>query len=62
MQGEFTREEAASVKESVEQIFEALPKSKKADFIGHLNDVFLFIEAAARAAPPEKETKKKKQP
>lgn len=53
-QGRFTKEEARETKKAVEEIYTALPKSKKLDFIGHLNDAFLFLEAAERAAP-EKE-------
>jgi hypothetical protein len=50
-QGEFTKEEADATKEAVDELFKALPKSKQMGFIGHLNDIFLFIEAAKRAAP-----------
>jgi hypothetical protein len=53
-QGEFTKQEAQSVKEAVDEMFDALPKSKKMDYIGHLNDIFLFLEEAIRVAPEEK--------
>jgi hypothetical protein len=53
-QGEFTKQEAAAVKEAAEEIFKALPKTKQRDYIGHLNDLFLFIEADKRAAPEGK--------
>lgn len=50
-QGEFTKEEATETTKAVEELFNALPKSKKGEFIGHLNDISLFLEAAKRAAP-----------
>jgi hypothetical protein len=53
-QGEFTKEEADATKEAVEEMFKNLSKAKQGEFFGHLNDVFLFIEAARRAAPAEK--------
>lgn len=50
-QGEFTKQEADEVMKSLTAIFEGIPKSKRLNFIGELNDVALFIEAAKRAAP-----------
>jgi hypothetical protein len=50
-QGEFTKAEADATKEAVDEMFNAIPKSKAMGYIGHLNDIFLFIEAAKRAAP-----------
>lgn len=52
-QGAFTKEEAESTREAVNETFEALPKSKKREFLGHLNDVLLFLRAAKNAAPHE---------
>ncbi len=52
-QGDFTKEEAQETKKAVEEMFEAIPKSKRLGFIGHLNDIFLFIEAAGRNAPSQ---------
>jgi hypothetical protein len=37
----------------VEEMFEAIPKSKCLGYLGYLNDVLLFIGAAERAAPSE---------
>ena len=56
-QGEFTKQEARRTKESVNELFEALPKSKRFNYVGHLNDIFLFLAAAKKAAPdkPDKE-------
>lgn len=53
-QGEFTKEEAAETAKAIDELFNALPKSKRGEFIGHLNDISLFLEAAKRAAPAEK--------
>lgn len=53
-QGEFTKEEATETLKAIGELYNGLPKSKKGEFIGHLNDISLFIEAAKRAAPDEK--------
>ena len=52
-QGDFTKEEARELKKTVDEMFEALPKSKKFDYIGHLNDILLFLDAAEKVAPNE---------
>jgi len=52
-QGEFTKEEADATIEAVNEVLEALPKRKKIEFIGHFNDIFLFLGAAKKAAPNE---------
>lgn len=54
-QGQFTKQEAAATREAVSEMFEAIPKSKRVGFIGHLNDVLLFIGVAEKAAPSEPE-------
>jgi hypothetical protein len=53
-QGEFTKEEAASTLLAVDEMFKGLPKTKRFGFLGHLNDICLFLEAAKKAAPEEK--------
>lgn len=53
-QGEFTKEEADAMAEAVSEMFKALSKTKQREYIGHLNDIQLFIEAAKREAPNEK--------
>lgn len=58
-QGEFTKEEAAETKKAVEEVMKAFPKAKKAEFIGHFNDIFLFLSAAEAAAPPAAAGKEK---
>lgn len=57
--GEFTKEEAAATEQAFEEVFEAIPRSKRGAFLGHANDVFLFLHAAKIAAPAEAETKAK---
>ncbi len=52
-QGQFTKEEAAETVKAVEEMFEGLPKTRRGDYIGHLNDILLFIRAAEQAAPNE---------
>ncbi len=57
-QGEFTKEEVKETKTAVGEIYNALANKKKAEFLGHLNDIFLFLQAAEIEAPnEEKETK-----
>lgn len=55
--GQFTKEEATSVKEAVDEMFKALSRPKQREYLGHLNEIFLFIEAAGREAPTEEEAK-----
>jgi hypothetical protein len=52
-QGEFTKEEAAETEKAVNEMFEGIPKARRMSFIGHLNDVLLFLKAAKNAAPSE---------
>lgn len=54
-QGQFTKEEAKETADAVKEVFEALPKKKQMEFIGHVNDIYLFLRAAERAAPSEAE-------
>lgn len=51
-QGEFTKDEAKATREAVNEMFEAIPESERMEYIGHLNDVLLFLEAAESYAPP----------
>jgi hypothetical protein len=50
-QGKFCKAEAKSVCEAMNEVLKALPKKKQMEFIGHFNDLFLFLAAAERAAP-----------
>lgn len=54
-QGEFTKEEAQATIEAFDEVFKALPPKKKAEYIGHANDIFLFLEACKQNCPGEKE-------
>lgn len=53
-QGKFSKEEAEAAIEAVTEVFDSMPKKKKIEFLGHANDIFLFLEAAKREAPSEK--------
>ena len=53
-QGDFTRAEAMETEEAFKEVFEALPKRKQMEFIGHANDIYIFLAAAKRAAPERK--------
>ena len=46
--GDFTKEEA-----DIEEMFEAIPKSKRIGYIGHLNEALVFVEQAKKQAPDE---------
>ena len=46
----FTLKESTFVHEDVNEMFCALSKKNQGEFIGHLNDIFLFISAAGDAA------------
>lgn len=50
-QGEFTKAEAKTAAEILNELFDAIPKSRRGGYVGHLNDLGLFIDAAGRAAP-----------
>lgn len=52
-QGEFTKWEAKRIREAVEDMFEGIPKTRRMGYIGHLNDILLFISAAEKVAPDE---------
>ena len=54
-QGQFTKEEADETVKAVEEIHEALTRTKRMEYLGHLNDILLFLQAAKEAAPEEKE-------
>ena len=52
-QGEFTKEECKLVRECVDELWKAIPKSKKRELLGELNDIHLFISVAEKVAPFE---------
>ena len=59
-QGEFTKDEAKETAKAVEQMYEGLPKTRRGRFLGHLNDILPFIDAAKRAAPARAVKKRRK--
>jgi len=52
-QGKFSKEETTSCEEALNEIMKAMPKSKAGEFIGHFNDIFLYLTAAKAVAPSE---------
>jgi hypothetical protein len=52
-QGQFTKEEAQETRKAFDEVYGSLSKNKKIDFIGHANDIYLFLDAAEAAAPSE---------
>ena len=56
-QERFTKEECTSCEEALNEIMKAMPKSKVTEFIGHFNDLFLFLTAAKAVAPNEEKPK-----
>ena len=56
-QGQFTKQEAEQTKQAVLELYDALPRSKRQVFLGHLNDILLFLNAAGQNAPDESEVK-----
>ena len=61
MMGQFTKEEAQEAILTLDEIFNALSRPKQREFLGHLNQVCLFLEAAKREAPTEMEAEEAKQ-
>ena len=55
-QGEFTKQEAAHAEECAKTIIESLSESKMMDVIGAMNDLYLFLSAAKKAAPDKPTT------
>ena len=47
-QGEFTKECLKDVQEAFEDLVKGIPKSKLPNYIGHLNDIYLFFSACER--------------
>ena len=48
-QTDFTLERAAEIKDTVEDMLKGIPKSRRLEYLGHLNDILLFIGAAENA-------------
>lgn len=56
-QTDFTPERAKEIRDTVDDMFKGIPKSRRMEYIGHLNDIMLFIGAAERTMKPEGEVK-----
>ena len=52
-QGDFTREKAQIMEETFNEVFKALPEKKQIEFLGHANDIYLFLAACQRECPAE---------
>lgn len=48
---EFTKENCKDMESCVQEMFDALAKSKKLEYIGHLNELLVFLAKAAEHAP-----------
>lgn len=46
-----TKQEIAELLQSVDELFSAISKTKQGLYLGHLNEICLFLEAAQRTAP-----------
>ena len=53
-QGDFTKEEAKQTEEAFKEVFDSLPVRRRQAYIGHANDIFLFLAACQRERPSEK--------
>lgn len=54
-QGDFTKEEAEATEKAFDELFKDLSKKKKMAFLGHANDIFLFLNTCKKECPSEKE-------
>lgn len=61
-QGQFTKEEAKATAEAVTDILNGMSRAKKMEYLGHFNDILLFLKAAETAAPTEAEVEAKARP
>ena len=52
-QGKASKEEAKASKEALDEVMKVFPKNKVAEFIGHFNDLFLFLDAVEKILPSE---------
>lgn len=60
-QGIASKEEAKECEKALEEIMEAIPKTKKINFMGHFNDLFLFLSACKNTLPSEAEADNNKE-
>ena len=59
-QGKFSKEEAKSCHEALDEVMKAFPKSKVGEFVGHFNDIFLFLDVCINEAPSEEKSEEEK--
>ncbi|MDD5340194.1 MAG: hypothetical protein PHV13_03005 [Candidatus ainarchaeum sp.] len=52
-QGKASKEEAKSCSEALTEVMKAFPRSKAAEYIGHFNDIALFLAACENVLPSE---------
>jgi len=45
---EITKEKAKDMGEALNEIMKAMPKTKVMDFVGHFNDLFVFLGEVER--------------
>lgn len=50
---DLTKQNAANCYEALNEMFEAIPKSKRMNYLGHWNDLSLFLESAKQKLPSE---------
>lgn len=48
-QGELTKDEIEHINDTVKEMHGLLPKGKRLETIGHLNDIYLFVSAGEQA-------------
>lgn len=50
-QGQFTKAEAKQASIAFEEVFKALSKTKQREFLGHANEIYLFLGACEKHCP-----------
>lgn len=53
-QGNFTKEEGKETKDAVEEMYAALTKKRQMEYLGHYNDIMLYLSASIEQAPKER--------
>jgi hypothetical protein len=59
--GKFSKEEIATVRECVDELIKGIPKTRRSQFLGEANEIYVFLIEAERFAPnePPESTEKK---
>ena len=58
--GKFDKAEILEIRKTVDDLFEGIPKSKRMGYLGHLNDIMIFLSECDKVARPEKNDEKPK--